>query len=233
MAIRERFPTIEDLLRASPEDLGAEIVLYLQERRPQTVAEANLPGDFVHLYGLAGTTEDLSLAIAEGLAWAKRSLLLVYNPAQSAHWLILTRAGKEFTREALNRIHLRELLPDFMLHPAIRSTCLDIFNTGHHEAAVFEAFKTLEIAVREAAGLPEHEHGRPMVAKAFNPNSGPLTDPEEHFQEREALMMFASGAVGYFKNSRSHRRTDVSDAQEAAEMLIVASHLLRIVGSRR
>ena len=67
------------------------------------------------------------------------------------------------------------------------------------EAAVFEAFKTVEIAIREAAELPEHEHGRPMVAKAFKADGGTLTDAAEHIQEREALQMFASGAVGYFK----------------------------------
>jgi uncharacterized protein (TIGR02391 family) len=124
----------------------------------------------------------------------------------SPGWLILSRAGTQFSRGKLNQIRLRELLPDFMLHPAIRSTCLDIFNTGHYEAAVFEGFKTVEIAVREAAGFADHEHGRPMVAKAFNASSGPLADQDEHLQEREALQMFASGAVGFFKNPRSHRR---------------------------
>ncbi len=240
MAFRERFPTIDDLLGASAEDFGAELVLHLRDRRPQRIHVVGVFNDLVHVCDLKGhltpdIQERLLVVIAEAISWAKRSLLLIEDLGQAPTpgWLTLSRAGAQFSRDQLNQIRLRELLPDFMLHPAIRRTCLDIFNTGHYEAAVFEAFKTVEIAVREAAGFPESEHGRPMVAKAFHHTSGPLADQGDSFQEREALMLFASGGVGYFKNPRSHRRADVNDAQEAAEMLIVASHILRIVDGRR
>ena len=51
MAFRDRFPTLEDLLRASAEDVGAELVLHMQQRRPQQVHEGNLISDLMHLYG--------------------------------------------------------------------------------------------------------------------------------------------------------------------------------------
>jgi hypothetical protein len=57
----------------------------------------------------------------------QRAILIGDDMAQSSPgWLLLSRAGRSFSRERLNQIRLHELLPDFMLHPAIRSTCLDI-----------------------------------------------------------------------------------------------------------
>jgi uncharacterized protein (TIGR02391 family) len=131
-------------------------------------------------------------------------------------------------------MRLHELLSDYLLHPAIRQTCLRIFTLSYYEAAVFEAFKQLEIAIRRAAGFSPHEHGRPMVTAAFNAKDpdGPLRDPTASGQEQEALRMLMAGAVGYFKNPLSHRQMDLTDPQEAAEMLIIAGHLLCIVESR-
>jgi uncharacterized protein (TIGR02391 family) len=109
--------------------------------------------------------------------------------------------------------------------------CIDIFNTGHHQAAVFEAFRELEVAIRDAAGYASDMHGKPMIMAAFNEN-GPLVDQYAPPSEQEAMRFLMAGAVGVFKNPRSHRNVELDDPKEAAELLIMASHLLRMVEMR-
>lgn len=58
-------------------------------------------------------------------------------------------------------------------------------------------------------------------------------DPEQEEAEREALMHLFAGAVGSYKNPHSHRNVPMEDAGEATEIVMLASHLLRIVDARR
>ena len=121
-------------------------------------------------------------------------------------------------RADLELIRLREALPRSLLHPKVKEASLDIFNAGRFEAAVFEAFKLVEIAVREDAGYTERDYGTDMVARAFNADNGPLSDAAKPDAERQAMQRLMSGAHGVFKNPRSHRNLDLNDPAEAAEM---------------
>jgi len=73
--------------------------------------------------------------------------------------------------------------------------------------------------------------GVDLMRKAFHETTGPLTDMSLPVAERAALAHLFAGAIGRYKNPSSHRHVGV-DAPEAMELIVMASHLLRIVESR-
>jgi uncharacterized protein (TIGR02391 family) len=123
--------------------------------------------------------------------------------------------------------------PKAMLHTSIvEDVWLDIVR-GDLETAVFKSFRAVEVAVREAGNFTDTDIGTPLMRKAFDKATGPLSDMQQPEAEREALAHLFAGAIGSYKNPHSHRTVSINDATEAQEMVILASHLLRIVDSRR
>ena len=124
-----------------------------------------------------------------------------------------------------------DLLPKPQLHPVIIQKALPIFEKGLYDSAVFEAFKQVEIAVRKAGDYTDADLGTDLMRRAFHVDTGKLTDQSQHHAEKQARSDMFAGAIGSYKNPGSHRAVEVT-MEEATEVIIVASHLLRIVDSR-
>ena len=90
------------------------------------------------------------------------------------------------------------------------------------------SFKQVEITVRKAGNYAETDYGTNLMKKAFHANNGNLTDQNQQEAEKEARFFLFAGAIGSYKNPSSHREVEF-DPEEAAEIIIFASHLLRIV----
>ena len=118
------------------------------------------------------------------------------------------------------------------MHPVLAGKVVAPFIRGDYDTAVFQAFKEVEVAVRTKANLAATDIGVPLMRKAFDGKTGPLRDPGAVDAERDATAHLFAGAVGSFKNPHSHRNVPITDPAECVELLLLASHLLRIIGTR-
>jgi uncharacterized protein (TIGR02391 family) len=124
------------------------------------------------------------------------------------------------------------LIPSALLHPVIIDRAFPLLTAGQYESAVLQAFKAVEVGVRAAAGLSADDVGTGLMRTAFDPRKGPLVNKALPTAEREALAHLFAGAIGLYKNPCSHRDVEL-DFGEAFEMVLLASHLLKIVDKTR
>jgi uncharacterized protein (TIGR02391 family) len=159
------------------------------------------------------------------------------DPGQAPSWLILTRRGKSLrTRADVDSFRKASALPVALLQPRLAERVRPLFLRGDHDVAVFQAFKEVEVAVRKAAnikeaGYPDDLVGVNLMRRAFDKNDGPLTDMSLVPGEREADGHLFAGAIGHAKNPGSHRDVTLAP-EEAARLIVFASHLLGIVEQR-
>ena len=103
-----------------------------------------------------------------------------------------------------------DLLPKRLLHRVVSRKVLPIFMPDSYGLAVFEAFKQVEVAVREVGGYEENDRGTDLMRKAFHVDNGNLTDQNQHPAEKQARSDLFAGAIGSYKNPGSHRDVEIT-----------------------
>lgn len=175
------------------------------------------------------------LALREAWAWLEGQALLIMSPqfgGTHSMRILSRRATALCAMEPSARSKSSRLISKDSLHPAIQDDVWSLFHRGKYDTAVFEAMKAVEVAVRNAAGLPNKEIGVSLMRKAFDKNNGPLADMTMEEGEREMRAHLFVGSIGSYKNPHSHRNVALDDPDEAAEIITLANHLLKIVDGR-
>jgi uncharacterized protein (TIGR02391 family) len=179
-----------------------------------------------------GGNVEVGIACSTAWAWLESNGLICRHPEQDNDWFLPTRRAKDVgSRQGLRQVISNQELPEEFLHAELLVNARPLFLQSRFDTAVFEAFKALEVVIRSGAKLGHDLVGVSLASRAFNPEDGPLTDKAAEKGERVALMNLMTGALGSYKNPASHRKVGIS-AEEARDMLILASHLLKIVDER-
>lgn len=173
-------------------------------------------------------------ALAEAWDWLVATGLIAEAMAGMAGlplqgYYFITRYGDRVTEAERPREWLSaERRLGMTLHPRLEERARRQFVMGEFEAGALIAMREVEIAVREAAGLPESVVGTDLMNRAFG-EGGPLADASSPSAERQGTQSLYRAAISVFKNPASHRRVSLDDPTEAAEVVLFADLLLRML----
>ena len=247
-------PEAEHLLSLSAEELAGPLLISLidhqknYQRNDKTVS-SNIIGydnmereidrsshSIPNLNYPYGCRDDVLFALMEAwqclvcegfVAPIPRDLATVRGSSTNIYFV--TRKGQKIeTLEDYEDYRKADLLRKHQLHHIIADKVWSIFAQGSYRAAVLEAFIQVEIAVRDAGGYTKDYYGKVLMEQAFNVNDGKLTDENLHESEKLGMRNLFAGAISLYKNPSSHREVEFAP-EAAAEIIIIASQLLRIV----
>jgi hypothetical protein len=182
------FPTADEMLAMSPEDLAPILLKLARQRRqsggmfwPDSVVEIKLGTgmattiEFAYPYHKKSQIEAL---LNETWEFLRRDGLIMPAPDTNGRngWMVLTKDGDSISSDNdFDRIRAVRAFPKSLLHPTIANKVYSALMRNELDDAVFAAFKAVEVAVRTAGNYKATDIGVPLMRKAFAKN-GPLTE---------------------------------------------------------
>jgi uncharacterized protein (TIGR02391 family) len=173
----------------------------------------------------------LLAALSDAWAWLVAHGLIGPDPTQiSGEWMRLTKRGQGVAADP--RVMVGYLAEDRLalnMHRSLEPKIRPVFALGNYETAAFAALKAVEVRVRQLAGVSDSAIGVPLMRSAFKKDGGALVDQDADGGEQVAIMELFAGAIGTFKNPASHRTVSYEDPTEAAEVVLLADLLMRLL----
>jgi uncharacterized protein (TIGR02391 family) len=224
-------PSEEELFSLPIDQLAVSLLQYFVRRKEGQVNRHNfglphVPAEF----GYDTNRVRVQRRLVEIFDWLMFNGFVAEKPGESSGWSYITERGEALAADAqgLTRHRASSLLAH-PLHHLIEQRVRSQFLLGEYEAAVLLAFREVEIRVRNLGQFDASMIGVNLMRQAFRPNGGTLTDAALDPGEQTAVMELFAGAIGAFKNPSSHRQVDYGDATVAAEAVLFADLLLRIL----
>ena len=180
----ELLPDAENLLSLQPTELAGPLLISLQEvhridpedlityqnmrQEIDSNSQINYPNEY-HEDVLLVIMEAWQCLLSEGFVAQKPNNLPHYTNPTSTTKYFVTRRGKTIeTLEDFKTYRKADLLRKHQLHPIIAQKVWSLFLQGDYDTAVFQAFKQVEVAVREAGYYADTELGVRLMRSAFH-----------------------------------------------------------------
>jgi uncharacterized protein (TIGR02391 family) len=237
--VKSRLPTPDEIAALLPEELAPYILEDLAQIAPNSMDRGRLSignycnsfdGDIHGPMRSHQAREQTRQSLAEAWSCLETLGFIAPDTNQGSYgWYFVTRRGREAaqSREAFERGQKAAQVSATTLHEELRGAAYDALVRGNFQQAVAEAFRVVEVKVRNAAGI--EGVGATLMRAAFHEDTGPLRPDVGDRGERQALPHLFAGAFGWVRNPASHRDVPMDDVTHAIEQLMLASLLLRIV----
>lgn len=190
-----------------------------------------VPGWMNEYFKTSLTKDEIQVCI-QGVEELRANGYLVKDATQlSDDFLVLTPEGVKVAEEQGEPVPIGKYELS-NLHPRIREVSEKLFMDGHYSQAIFEAYKVVNIIVKEKSGRKDLD-GQGLMSTVFSRQSPILKlndlQDDSDYDEQEGFMLLFMGAMTGIRNPKAHDIVNQNDPTRTLEYLAMASLLVRRV----